>query len=81
MKDDGWRVPGCDLSLLKTFNLSYLGLKGCSRVTDECILKALMGRCKSVIEDTEKCKKTRDAGVSTLSDRCGQLQSIDLEVR
>ena len=54
MKDDGWRVPGCDLTFLKTVNLLHLGLKGCSRVTDDCILKTLMGRCNSVIEDTDR---------------------------
>ena len=77
-KDDGWRVPGCNLSLLKTTNLLHLGLRGCSRVTDECILKALMGRCNNVIEETDECKMGRDADVSALSHSCRKLESIDL---
>ena len=39
MKVNAWRVPGCDLSLLKTVNLVHLGLNGCKSVTDECLLK------------------------------------------
>ena len=34
MKPYAWRLPGCDLSLLKTMYLIHLGLNGCSGVTD-----------------------------------------------
>ena len=44
MKREAWRVPGCDLSLLKTSGLLHLGLNNCSSVTDECIVKAV-NRC------------------------------------
>ena len=78
MKVDSWRVPGCDLSLLKTFNLLHLELMGCSSVTDECIVKAVVGCSKRVIEDGSICDMIRVAGVSALSQGCGQLQSINL---
>ena len=39
MKVNAWRVPGCDLSLLKTVDLLHLGLNSCSCVTDECLMK------------------------------------------
>ena len=78
MKDDGWRVPECDLSLLKTINLLHLGLKGCSSVTDECILKAVTGRFEGLSEDVSGRNMIRDSGVSALSGGCGQLRSIDL---
>ena len=41
MKDNAWRVHGCDLSLLKTTGLLHLGLNNCGSVTDECIMKAV----------------------------------------
>ena len=44
MKRDAWRLPGCDLSLLKTINLIHLGLNGCSSVTDGCLLR-IVNRC------------------------------------
>ena len=80
MKDDGWRVPGCDLSFLKTINLLHLGVKGCSRVTDQCILKAVMRRYEGLSEDVVSGRNMiRDAGVSVLRAGYGQLRSIDLE--
>ena len=79
MKGDGWRVPGCDLSLLKTINLLHLGLNDCSNVTDERILKGLTGCNESVCEDISGYIMIRDAGVSALGAKCGQLQSINLE--
>ena len=41
MKVNAWKVPGCDLALLKTNDLLHLGLNSCQRVTDKCILKAV----------------------------------------
>ena len=33
-----WRVRGCDILLLETSNLVYLGLRGCSNITDQCVI-------------------------------------------
>ena len=79
MKDKAWRVPGCDLSLLKTIGLIHLGLNNCSSVTDECILKAVDGcRRQSMRGYSGKDNGEADAGISALGHGCGQLQSIDL---
>ena len=78
MKVDAWRVPGCDLSLLKTVNLFHLGLNGCKSVTDECLVKAVTRCVKSRTEYPRRCKRTANAGVSASGAGCGQLQSIDL---
>ena len=45
MKRNSWRLPGCDLSLLKTMHLIHLGLNGCSSVTDGC-LQEILNRCE-----------------------------------
>jgi hypothetical protein len=37
MKVNAWKVPGCDLSLLRTVDLLHIGLNGCINVTDHCI--------------------------------------------
>ena len=37
MKVNAWKVPGCDLSLLRTVDLRHVGLNGCINVTDRCI--------------------------------------------
>ena len=34
MDVNAWEVPGCDLALLKTIDLSHLGLYNCRSVTD-----------------------------------------------
>ena len=78
MKEDAWRVPGCDLSLLKTVDLLHVGLYNCMHVTDQCILtiarvcSKLSGIC------VKGCCKVTDAGIIALSHGCGQLRSIDL---
>ena len=66
MKVETWRVPGCDLSLLQTADLLHLGLDGNSRVTDECIQKALTG-CDQGCQDLRENKNVRSASVSASS--------------
>ena len=79
MKANAWRVPGCDLSLLKTIGLLHLGFNNCSSVTDNCILKAVNGRSrKRRVVAFSRCNEVTDAGVSALGAGCGQLQSITL---
>ena len=82
MKDYAWRVPGCDLSLLKTTGLLHLGLSYCSKVTDECILRAINGcrrkRWMVAFRRLWGCDKVAEGGIPALSAGCGQLQSIDL---
>ena len=73
MKVNAWKVPGCDLTLLKTNDLAHLGLKGCRNVTDECILKAVQGSNR--VGDCRRFE-VGDHVVSALSAGCGQLQSI-----
>ena len=79
MKDNAWRVPGCDLSLLKTIGLLHLGLSKCSSVTDEFILGAINGcRRKRRMVAPSRCSEVAYGGISALSTGCGQLQSINL---
>ena len=82
MKENAWRVPGCDLSLLKTIGLLHLGLNNCSSVTDECILRAVNGcRRKRWVVAFRRLwgfDKVADAGLSALNAGCDQLRSIDL---
>ena len=78
MKINAWRVPGCDLSLLKTVNLFHLGLNGCKSVTDECIVKAVKRCVKSGIGYPRRRKELTNAGVSALGAGCGQLTMINL---
>ena len=33
---DAWRVRGCDLLLLESDDIEYLGLNGCYNITDQC---------------------------------------------
>ena len=65
MKHDAWRIPGCDLSLLKTMYLVHLGLNSSSSVTDGCLLKIVnrydgecdgkrLGECN---KKTDVCRK------------------------
>ena len=81
MKEDAWRPPGCDLSLLKTKDLRHLGLDNCRNVTDGCLLKMLNrcdGGCWS--KDLSGCnKEANEAGVSALNHVCRKRQSINLE--
>ena len=79
MKSNAWRVPGCDLSLLKTIGLLHLGLNDCRSVTDECISRAVGGcRRQSIRRYPSKYNEEADAGISALGAGCGQLLSINL---
>ena len=79
MKDNAWRVPGCDLSLLKTIGLFHLGLNNCCSVTDKCVLRAINGwRRKRWMVAPSRCIEVADGGISALSTGYGQLQSINL---
>ena len=73
MKDDAWRVLGCDLLQLQTIDLVHLDFDGCTDVSDECICN-IAERCHIFSE----CTKVPNTGVSALGDVCGQLQHIDL---
>jgi hypothetical protein len=79
MQATAWREPVCDLSLLNKSELVYLGLKGCSSVTDECILKALKRRFEKYSNDINRENTLTDAGPSALDDVSGELESINLE--
>ena len=71
MKVDAWRVPACDLSLLKTADLLHVGLNGCNGVTDQCIL-TIAKVCRKLSNISIRCcKKVTDAGVSALGHGCG----------
>ena len=71
MKVNAWRVPGCDLSLLKKIVLLHLGLNGCSSVTDKCILKAV-NRCdRERSDDSGRCSGSAENDVSELGHGCG----------
>ena len=58
--------------------LVYLGLNGCSGVTDECILKAVKGGIENCSNDLNGDNKLTDVGPSARDAGCGQLQSINL---
>ena len=78
MKANAWREPECDLSRLNKSELVYLGLDGCSSVTDECILKAVKGQIEDYGNDLNGDNKLTDAGVSALENVYGQLKSTVL---
>ena len=72
------RVRGCDILLLETSNLVYLGLRGCSNITDQCVIDIVM-RCRMLLGiELGDCIKVTDVGVIALGTGCGKLQSIDL---
>ena len=79
MKINSWRLPGCDLSLLKTADLFHLGLDGCSNVTNGCLLKMVNG-CDVGRrgEGLSGCYNEADAGVLALDNSCRKRQSINL---
>ena len=79
MKDDAWRVPGCDISLLQTIDLVHLGFDGCRSVTDRCRCNVLERRREVVSsEHLSGCNKVADIGASASGHGCGKLQSINL---
>ena len=72
------RVRGCDILLLETSDLVFLGLKGCSNITDQCVMD-IVKRCrKLLVIEVGDCRKVTDVGVTALGAGCGQLQKIDL---
>jgi hypothetical protein len=76
MKADAWRESVCDLSLLNKSELLYLGLNGCSSVTDECILKAVKRRYEDWSYDLNGDNKQTDAGVSAFADLPASVTSL-----
>ena len=73
-----WREPVCDLSLLNKSELVYLGLNGCSSVTDECILQAVKRRFENYSNDLNGDNKLTDAVPSAMDDVSEELESINL---
>ena len=72
------RVRGCDILLLETSDLVHMGLKGCSNITDQCVMD-IVKRCrKLLVIELGDCRKVTDVGVTALGAGCGKLQSIDL---
>ena len=65
-------------SFTAVYDLLHLGLDGNSRVTDECIQKALTG-CDLGCQDLREKKNVKSASVSASSYGCVQLLSINLE--
>ena len=78
MKVDISRLRGCDILLVETTDLVYLGLRGCCNTMDDCVMDVAKRSRKLKGID---CRKMTDAGVTALSHgcgRCGQPQSINL---
>ena len=56
-----WRVRGCDILLLETSDLVYLGLRGCSNITDQCVMD-IVKRCrKLLVIELGDCREVTDA--------------------
>ena len=78
MKMDNSLVRGCDILLVDTSDIVHLGLRGCSNMTDQCIVD-VVNRCHKLRSiDIGSCGQVTDAGVIALGVGCGQLQSINL---
>ena len=61
---DTSRVRGCDIMLLKTRDLLHLGLRGCSNITDQCVMD-IAKRCHKLLGiELVDCGEVTDAGVS-----------------
>ena len=73
MKDDAWRVLGCDHTQLQTIDLVHLSFDGCIDVTNECICN-IVERCYL----SSICTKVPNTGISAMGHGCGQLQLINL---
>ena len=79
MKMDNSLVRGCDILLVDTSDIMHLGLRGCSNMTDQCMVDVAY-RCDKLRSiDIGGCCQVTDAGVRALGAGCGQLQSINLE--
>ena len=75
MKMDNSLVRGCDILLVDTSDIVHLGLRGCSNMTDQCIVD-VVNRCHKLQSiDIGSCGQVTDAGVIALGTGCG-LSSI-----
>ena len=79
MKMDSSPVRGCDILLVDTSDIVHLGLRGCSSMTDQCILDVVYCCHKLRSIDIGSCGQVTDTGVIALGAGCGQLQSIKLD--
>ena len=78
MEVDTSRVRGCDILLPETSDLVYIGLKGCSNITDQCVMD-IVKRCRKLLVIVlGNCREVTDVGITALGAGCGKLQSIDL---
>ena len=79
MKEFGTsQLRGCDILLLETSELVYLGLEGCSNITDQCVID-IVKRCRKLLGiELGDCGEVTDVGITALSHGCGQLQSINV---
>ena len=78
MKMDSSLVRGCDILLVNTTDIVHLGLRGCSNITDQCIVDIVYRCVKLRSIDIGGCGRVTDAGVRALGAGCDQLQSINL---
>ena len=78
MKMDNSLARGCDILLVDTSDVVHLGLRGCSNMTNQCIVDVVNRCLKLQSIDLGGCSKVTDAGVIALGAGCGQLQSINL---
>ena len=76
---DNSLVRGCDILLVDTSDIVHLGLRGCSNMTDQCIVDVVNCCHKLRSIDIGSCGRVTDAGVIALGAGCGHLQSINLE--
>ena len=82
MKEVDEGVRGCDILLLDTSDLVYLGLRGCSNITDQCVID-IVKRCRQLSGiELGDCKKqyctVTDVGITALATGCGRLQTINI---
>ena len=78
MKVNTWRVRGFDILLPEIGDLVYLGLNGCSNITDHYTMD-IVTRCRWLRDiKLQDYLMVTDAGVSALSHGCSHLQSVDL---